>query len=421
MGPLARNGDARMREFSTWLQTPVLRAPCLFPSFFLAGFECATPINRHGQRIDQLVATEHERRVREDYRSLRRLGIRAVRDGARWNLIDRGRRYDFSSLRPFLEAAQEFGITPIWDLFHYGYPEDVDLFSDSFVRRFAEYCHAVADYIDRHTSGTPFYTPINEISYFAWAAGDAGVFAPHARGRSFELKVNLVRAALAGIEAIREVNPRARIVNADPICKVVAPRDRPDLEERARWYSQHVVYETWDMLAGRQLPELGGNRAYLDIVGVNYYWTNQWELPADPTSPAPVAHLVPGDPRLTMVSDLLCDVSDRYGGDLLITETAHVGALRAPWLRYISEEARIALRRGVRLHGICLYPVLGMPEWHEPEVTVRMGLWDLERDEDGLQRVPDEDTLHALRDETARWPACPSARDVLPAEPIAYP
>jgi beta-glucosidase/6-phospho-beta-glucosidase/beta-galactosidase len=410
-----------MQETNTWLGTPTLDLPCLFPSFFLAGFECATPINRHGQRVDQLVATEHEGRVREDYRALRRLGIRTVRDGARWNLIDQGGRYDFRSLRPFLDAALESGVTPIWDLFHYGYPEDVDLFSEAFVRRFAEYCHAVAGYIDRRTSGTPFYTPINEISYFAWAAGDAGVFAPHARGRSFELKVNLVRAALAGIDAIRDVNPRARIVNADPICKVVAPRHRPDLEERARWYSQHVVYETWDMLAGRQLPELGGSRSYLDIVGVNYYWTNQWELPADPTSPDPVQHLVPGDPRLTMVSDLLCDVHERYGGDLLITETAHVGPLRAPWLRYIAEEARIALRRGVRLHGICLYPILGMPEWHEPEVTVRMGLWDLERDEEGLQRVPDEDTLRALLDETARWPACSHARDVLPAAPIAYP
>jgi hypothetical protein len=394
---------------------PATGAPSLFPGFFLAGFECATPINKHGQRVDPLAATEHDRRVREDYQALRRVGILAAREGARWNLIDRGGRYDFSTLRPFVEAAQEVGIIPIWDMFHYGYPDDADPFSETFVRRFAEYCHAVASYLDRRTSGVPFYTPINEISYFAWAAGDAGVFAPHAQGRSFELKVNLVRAALAGIEAIREVNPRARFVNADPICKVVAPRDRPDLEDHARWYSQHVVYETWDMLAGRQLPELGGSRRHLDIVGVNYYWTNQWE------HKRPGHYLCPGDPRLTMVSDLLCDVSDRYGGDLLITETAHVGPLRAPWLRYVTEEARIALRRGVRLHGICLYPILGMPEWHEPEVTVRMGVWDLEPGEDGLERVPDEELLSALRDEMARWPACPDAPDIPPARHIPYP
>jgi hypothetical protein len=98
-----------------------------------------------------------------------------------------------------------------------------------------------------------------------------------------------------------------------------------------------------------------------------------------------------------------------------------VGPLRAPWLRHIAEEARIALRRGVRLHGICLYPILGMPEWHEPEVMVRFGLWDLEPGEDGLERVPDEETLSALCDEMDRWPARPDAPDIPPRRSIPYP
>lgn len=387
----------------------------LFPSFFLAGFECATPINRHGQRIDTLAATEHDRRVREDYQALRAIGIQAAREGARWNRIDRHGRFDFHSLQPFVDAADETEMTIIWDLFHYGYPDDADPFSADFVERFADYCYAVARYIGRRTGGTLFFTPINEISYFAWAAGDAGLFAPHARGRSFELKINLVRAALAGIDAIRAVHPHARMVNADPICKVVAPEDCPHLQEHARWYSEHVVYETWDMLSGRQFPELGGSRAHLDIVGVNYYWTNQWE------HQRPGCYLCPGDPRLTMLSDLLTDVSARYGGDLLITETAHVGPLRAPWLHYAAEEARIALRRGVRLQGICLYPVLGMPEWHEPEVTVPMGLWDLEPGVHGLARVPDRAAMRALREEMTRWPACPHARPCPPARLVPYP
>src|SRR6476469_392610 len=100
-----------MRESDLRLELEASRAPCMFPSFFHAGFECSTPINRHGVRIDPLVATEHDRRVEEDYGGLRRLGIRTVREGARWNLIDRGGRYDFRSLRPFLEAALKFEIT----------------------------------------------------------------------------------------------------------------------------------------------------------------------------------------------------------------------------------------------------------------------------------------------------------------------
>src|SRR3954462_7173915 len=128
-----------MRDHRALPGALVPAAPSLFPSFFLAGFECATPINRHGQRIDPLAATEHDKRALEDYQALQRVGIHAVREGVRWNLIDRhgpgaGRtRYDFRPLRPFVEAALQTGMTVIWDLFHYGYPDGLDPFSAEFV------------------------------------------------------------------------------------------------------------------------------------------------------------------------------------------------------------------------------------------------------------------------------------------------
>ena len=39
-------------------------------------------------------------------------------------------------------------------------------------------------------------------------------------------------------------------------------------------------YEAWDMIAGRTAPELGGAACYLDIIGVNYYAANHWEMPS---------------------------------------------------------------------------------------------------------------------------------------------
>src|SRR6266849_3072293 len=129
MGLTTRKGDVRMQESRSRHSSVAPVAPPLFPSFFLAGFECATPINRHGRRIDPLAATEHDRRAREDYQALQRVGINTVREGVRWNLIDRRghgdfrSQYDFRPLRPFVEAALETGMTVIWDLFHYGYPE----------------------------------------------------------------------------------------------------------------------------------------------------------------------------------------------------------------------------------------------------------------------------------------------------------
>ena len=49
------------------------------------------------------------------------------------------------------------------------------------------------------------------------------------------------------------------------------------LRAETRRFNEQVVYQSWDMLAGRLMPELGGSRRHLDIIGVNYYWTNQWE------------------------------------------------------------------------------------------------------------------------------------------------
>src|SRR6185436_7562054 len=198
-----------------------------------------------------------------------------------WPVVDHGTHFDFSSAEPFVQASREHGIEVIWDLFHYGYPKHVDLFSESFPEQFANYCHAAAEFIGRQTDGVCYFTPVNEPSFFSWAAGEVGRFAPHCKGRGFELKVCLCRAAIRGINAIRSALPGARIVNVDPLCHVVAPADRPDLAPAADSFNQNAVFQSWDMLAGRLMPELGGSREHLDVVGINYYWTNQWEFGRD--------------------------------------------------------------------------------------------------------------------------------------------
>jgi hypothetical protein len=349
----------------------------MFRSFFLAGFECATGYNRHGEWIDQVAATGHDLHVDDDYRRLREVGIFAAREAIRWPLVDLGRgRYDFSTVAPFARASRENGIEVIWDLFHYGYPDGLDPFSDDFTHRFADYCYAAARYLAARTDGTCYFTPVNEPSFFAYSGGERGLFAPHCTGRGWELKVCLARAAILGIDAIRAACPGARIVNADPLCHTIARPDAPDAErEEARDFNDRLVYQSWDMLCGRLLPELGGSREHLDIIGVNYYWTNQWEWRA-PLVNGFVPPLEDDDPRRLSLSDLVLAVWQRYGGDLLISETSHVGEMRPVWLREVARECEALLGRGVPLRGVCLYPILGMPEWHAQNEWTWMGLWD---------------------------------------------
>ncbi|MFN4141751.1 glycoside hydrolase [Aestuariivirga sp.] len=371
----------------------------MFNSFFLAGFEGSTGYNRNGHWFDQVVATGHDGRADGDYRDIAAIGLRAARETVRWPLVDLGRgRYDFSSIDPFLEASRRHEVEVIWDLFHYGYPRDLDLFSQDFPDRFADYCHAVARYIDRRTEGICYFTPVNEPSFMAFAGGHAGLFAPHLTDRGEDLKIALCGAAIAGIEAIWAASRGSRIVNVDPLCRVVAHPERPHEQGAAQHFNDSIVFESWDMLSGRLHPELGGSPAHLDVVGINYYWTNQWEWGREPLPDGRIPPLDDLDPRRATLGELVRSVHQRYGHELIISETAHVGEERAPWLLEVAQQSEVLLREGIPLRGVCLYPILGMPEWHEPEVWTPMGLWDpVCHREPGGERLICEPMLEALR------------------------
>jgi hypothetical protein len=360
-------------------------------SFFLAGFEGTTGYNRHGDWIDLISATQHDRFLDDDYRRLHEVGILAARETVRWPLVARGGGYDFTTLGAILAASRRHGIESSFDLFHFGYPDDVDLFAPDFPRRFADYCHAVARFVVANADRPYAFTPVNEPSYFSWAAGEAALFAPHCRGRGPELKLQLARAGIAGVNAIRDVDRDATIVSVDALCRVVCPHDRPELRDAVRRFNEEVVFESWDMLAGRLHPELGGSPAHLGTVGVNYYWTNQWELTREGIP------LADDDPRRLPLRHLVRAVHERYGAELLITETSHVDDMRPIWLSELAEEAECLLADGVPLRGACLYPILGMPEWHAPAQWTRMGLWDLVPQSPTLARVPFAPMLLALR------------------------
>jgi hypothetical protein len=148
----------------------MIPASRLFRRFWAAGFECSTHINRRGERLDMTAAVEHDVDCSGDYRRLRDIGIVTARDGLRWHLIDHAGQYDWSSWVPMLEAAREQGIQVIWDLFHYGWPDDIDIFSPAFVDRFARFCREAARIHREHSDEIPWYSPVNEISFFTWAA-----------------------------------------------------------------------------------------------------------------------------------------------------------------------------------------------------------------------------------------------------------
>lgn len=334
-----------------------MQAQELFSSFMLGGFECSTHNTRDHRRLDLVQASGHDNFLAEDYALLRQVGVSTVREGLRWHLIEAAPgRYDFSSVLPIMGEARKQGVQVIWDLCHYGWPDYLDIYKPDFVEHFARFAGAFARLLGAELPGTPFICPVNEISFFAWAGGDAAYFNPLSKKRGPELKMQLVRACIQAIEAVWGVLPEARICLIDPVINVLPNKETPVQQARAKaWYLGQ--YEAWDMIAGRQQPEIGGKEKYLDILGLNYYSDNQWLI--DGTK------VRLGDPRYKSFHSILCEVYARYKRPMFVAETGHEDEARVPWLRYIGEEARAAMLAGVDLHGVCLYPVLNHPGWDD--------------------------------------------------------
>ncbi len=380
---------------------PRPRQATLFRSYFLAGFECSTHRTTSGRRLDLLATTKHDRFVREDYERLRALGLLTAREGLRWHLIEREPgRFDFASVRPMVEAAREFGIEVVWDLCHYGWPDHLDVWSPAFPERLGDLARAFAFWLHGEGAEPSFVTPINEISFFAWAAGEEGCFFPYLRGWGGELKAQLVRAAISAIKGLWDVSPRTRIVHTEPVINVVAAPKRPQDRADAERY-RLLQYDAIEMLAGRLRPELGGEERHVDVIGLNYYHDNQWYFGSG-------RKIRPGHRDYRPLRDMLEEWHLRFRRPMLIAETGIEDAARPRWLRFVCRELDAAVERGVPLEGICLYPILNHPGWTNDR-HCHNGLWDY-ADANGRRRIY-EPLARELRRQMEAHASAPAAQD----------
>ncbi|SHI69580.1 hypothetical protein SAMN02745194_00857 [Roseomonas rosea] len=339
----------------------------LFPSFFMGGFECSTHRRHDGRRLDLVASTRHDELAEEDYAALATHGMLGARDGVRWHLVETAPgEYDWSSVLPQMRAARAAGVRVAWDMAHYGYPDFIDPWSEDFVESLARYTAAFARLALEEEGQPPILCPVNEISFWAWAGGEVAHFNPKAQGRGGELKQQLIRASLRAGRAARAAVPGTRIIAVDPLIRVVPLKPEDAGHAEAYTGSQ---WQGWDALLGQGWPELGGGDDGFDVMGVNYYWNNQWEYQGE--------KIEAGDPRYRPFRELLVDAWQRYRRPIFLAETSIEGQPRAPWLRYVCAEVRAAMRLGVPVGGICLYPVLSHLGWDNDRYCPN-GLFELE-------------------------------------------
>ena len=347
-----------------------------FHSFWMAGYECTDQLNAFGNRVDFLPLTGHLQLLDDDYRDLHHYGLGTVREGIRWSRIETTPyQYDWSTVRTMLAAGQRHGIQQIWDICHFGYPDDLTPLHPLFARRFAALCRAfVTFYREVQPEGELIVTPINEVSFMSWLGGDVRGTSPYCVGQGWEVKRGLMRAYIEGVAAMREQDPNVRILTTEPLINIMA-RTGASRQERQRAAEFHDnQFQSVDMLAGRLCPELGGRPEFVDILGFNFYYDNQWEL--DPHYHIPWAD-EPADPRWRPLHQLLEVAHRRYNRPVVLTETSHPGLDRPKWMAMIGRECVAALRRGVPLWGVCLYPIIDRPDWDFPDQEWHhSGLWD---------------------------------------------
>lgn len=349
----------------------------LFSSFLQGGFECSTHRVKSGKRLDLLSATEHDRLALSDYRRLRALGITTVREGLRWHLIEHQPfRYNFDSDLPLLDAGLEAGVEQIFDLFHFGWPDHLDVFSADFVSSFSELAFEWTQVLRSRGITRPFVAPFNEISFLSWAGGDQAHINPFTQCRGGELKRQMVRAAIAASHVLIDELPRVTLVWPEPVIHIVGDPAKPGDDERAERY-RLSMYEVWDMISGRLHPELGGHPKLLQVIGANFYARNQW-----------INHgrtLWPDDSEYRPFSRILKEVWDRYRVPIFVSETGTEDDDRPSWFAMIAEQVRTAIEGGVPVHGICLYPIVNHPGWDDDR-HCHNGLFDYS-DQDGHRTI----------------------------------
>ena len=355
----------------------------LFNTFFMGGYECADHINRSGERINLLKETQHDIRVNEDYEALAAIGIKTVREGICWSAVETAPGvFDFSEVHNRMLAAEKFGIQQIWDLIHFGYPDDIFPTHPLFCHRFVQLCEAFALFYKANSKQPLFIVPINEISFLSWHSGDVRGTVPFAVNSGWDIKYHLCKAAILGIKMLKNIDPDCTVILVEPLVKIHVSELQNDVRE-----INENQFQAMDIIAGRICPELGGSEDLLEILGFNYYWNCQWEIHGEPLDwPDTQQRRIP-------FSEILQMAYERYQKPLFISETGHFGTGRVEWLEEITAECLLAKNNGVDLKGICIYPVTDRPDWDNLTSYCDCGIWDLDENHN---RIPHQEYIDAV-------------------------
>lgn len=311
-------------------------------------------------RQDEVRLIRHDEFLEHDYRLLVDIGCAGVRDAARWYISHPAPgQFDWTWIDRVVDAAEKSQLKLYLDLWHYGYPDWLDLMSEDAPYHFAEFARQIAL---RYPS-LQYYCICNEPTLMVENAGRKGKWRPFLKGKegARAVRAQMSKAIILASKAVLEVKPDAILVLPEP------------------WHATYGRLESkqaeiLDTVMGLRHPELGGSSELVTVVGLNHY----------------------RDSTLPPFHKLIIRAQERWHDkQLWLTETSGPprGWKQTEWFWWMIAETRLAQMSGVDLPVFTWAPAISMYDWVNEEKHLPNGIWKLKPDG---SRVPNGHMLKAI-------------------------
>ncbi|AOM79656.1 family 1 glycosylhydrolase [Pedobacter steynii] len=373
------------------------------------GIECS--VNRVGENyFDQLEYDSLYDRP-ELLTQIIGLGVKTLRFPILWenNRPDNNNEPNWV-VEKHLELLKHHKINVIAGLVHHGSgPRYAPILSDDFAEQLAQYARMVAVKFPWIND----YTPVNEPLTTARFCGLYSLWHPHHNESMAFLKIliNQCRATILAMQAIREVNPKARLIFTEDLTKIHGTQEleaQTLFENHRRWLSIDLLcgkvdstHPLWGYLIEQgiqkdQLSFFNENAMPPDLLGFNYYVTSERFLDHKFNNHPPWTHGGNGqkmyadieavrhsDAKVAGLAALMREAWQRYGLPMAITE-AHLCCGREDqlrWLKSIWDDCTILNAEGINVIAITFWALFGAYGWDKlltkKQGTYESGAFDL--------------------------------------------
>jgi hypothetical protein len=297
-------------------------------------------------RHDEVKLIRHDKFLETDYQLMVDIGCVGIRDGARWYITHPAPgKFDWTWLDRVVNAAGKFNLTLYLDLWHYGYPDWLDIMRADAPGHFAEFAVQIAQ---RYPAIT-HYCVANEPSLLVDFGGRKGRWRPFLRQKDpVALRQQISRMIITASQAILDVRPAAQLILPEPWHAT----DRVAEDEQAA-----VI----DTVLGLRDPEAGGSSQYITVIGLNHY----------------------RDSTLPPFHRLILNAQKRWPDKpLWFTETSGppTGWQQAEWFWWMLAETRLANIAGADIPVFTWAPAISMYDWVDETKHLANGIWVIEAD-----------------------------------------